>query len=193
MRCIAGLLTPVAGEVRLDGRPLRAGAPRGAVGYIPEDRATDGLALELPVWLNAVAKRTAKWAAGGASTAAAWPAHRAVLDRLGVVPARRRYGPALSGGNQQRLVIGRELDGAPPIVVASEPTRGLDPASTLDVIEALRGHGRRGAAVLVVSSELDELLLVAQRIVVLLAVDSCSTSPGPTPTAFDRRPSHGGA
>jgi ABC-type uncharacterized transport system ATPase subunit len=171
VRAIAGLLTPDAGEVLLDGRPVREGDPTVSrlLGFVPEDRAADGLAAELPVWLNAVAKRTAEvggWR--GVDRRRVADIARRVIGRLGVVPASPALpAGALSGGNQQRLVLGRELDGAPPIVVASEPTRGLDPGSTLDVIEALAAAAGGGAAVLVVSSELDELLLVAQRIVVL--------------------------
>ena len=172
VRCLAGLLAPSDGEVRLDGRALRAGrgTPPGVVAYIPADRAADGLALELPLWHNAVAKRTAEiggWRGIDRSSVARFT--RRALDRLGVVPRTPTLAAGvLSGGNQQRLVIGRELDGAPPVVIAAEPTRGLDPASTLDVIEALAAAADGGAAVIVVSSELDELLLVAQRIVVLL-------------------------
>jgi general nucleoside transport system ATP-binding protein len=171
VRAIAGLVTPDGGEVVLDGRPVREGDPAVSrlLGFVPEDRAADGLALELPVWLNAVAKRTGEvggWR--GVDRRRVGAIARRVIERLGVVPASPAL-PAgsLSGGNQQRLVVGRELDGTPPIVVASEPTRGLDPGSTLDVIEALAAAAGGGAAVLVVSSELDELLLVAQRIVVL--------------------------
>ena len=91
-----------------------------------------------------------------------------IIGRLGVRPARQDIAAAtLSGGNQQRLVLGRELDGNPDVIVAAEPTRGLDPGSARDVIVALRAAAAAGAAVLVVASDLDELLEVADAVVVM--------------------------
>ena len=169
---LAGTVRPVAGEVRVGGRAV-TGDPRAVhaagVALIPEDRATDALALAMPVWANAIAKRhreVSGWT-GIDRDAVAEMAGR-IIARLGVKPARQDIAAAtLSGGNQQRLVLGRELDGNPDVIVAAEPTRGLDPGSARDVIVALRAAAAAGAAVLVVASDLDELLEVADAVVVM--------------------------
>jgi simple sugar transport system ATP-binding protein len=170
VRVLAGLVPPSEGTVRLTTEGAERSRERSrVVAYVPEDRAADALAGDLAVWVNAVAKRTREvgdWRGVNRRKADAFTAR--VIERLGVRPAQPKLpASALSGGNQQRLVIGRELDGDPAVVLAAEPTRGLDPGSALDVIEALRTAASRGAAVLVVSSDLDELLLIAQRIVVM--------------------------
>lgn len=169
---VAGLRKPAAGSVQIDGRDV-TGNPRAArrlgLAFVPEDRAADGLALGLPVWANAVAKRTdevrSRW---GLDRAAIGAITDRAIRRLGVRPANHRIAAgSLSGGNQQRLVVGRELDTDPGVIVAAEPTRGLDPGSARDVITALRAAAHRGAAVLVVASDLDELLDLADTVVVL--------------------------
>jgi general nucleoside transport system ATP-binding protein len=90
-----------------------------------------------------------------------------VIDRFAVIadlsaPVRR-----LSGGNLQRVVLGRELHGDPALIVASYPTRGLDVASAAQIRDALVARARAGAAVLVSSEELDESLEIANRILVM--------------------------
>ena len=76
---------------------------------------------------------------------------------------------ALSGGNQQKLVLARELDGSPSLVVAENPTRGLDIRATRDVHDRLRCAAADGAGVVVYSSDLDEVLALATRVVVMHA------------------------
>jgi len=167
-----GLLQPDAGRVHVDGVDVTgdaAAAVRGGVAVVPDDRDGDALALGLPVWANVVAKRRrgiGGWRGLDREAIAEWT--EAVIARLGVRPARRdlRAG-ALSGGNRQRLVIGRELAGDVSAVVVSEPTRGLDPASSAAVLRALVAAADGGAAVLVIASDLDELLAIATRVVVL--------------------------
>lgn len=144
-------------------------AARLGVALIPADRDRDALAPDLPVWQNAVAKQHDVIARrGGIDRAAVRAVTTRVIEALGVRPARHDL-PAgsLSGGNQQRLVIGRELDRAPTVVLAAEPTRGLDPGSALVVLDALRAAARRGATVIVCANDLDELLLLSDRIVAL--------------------------
>jgi simple sugar transport system ATP-binding protein len=169
---IAGLVEPTSGTVEINGRAVH-GDPHAAnaagLAYIPEDRAVDGLALDLPIWANAVAKRhreVSRWKGLDRGSIAATT--QRMIARLGVRPADPTA-PAgkLSGGNQQRLVLGRELDGSPGVIVAAEPTRGLDPGSASDVIRSLRAAADDGAAVLVVASDLDELLEIADTVVVM--------------------------
>lgn len=169
---LSGFRSPDTGTVTLDGTDI-TGNPHAAfhqqIALIPEDRERDALALDLPVWTNAVAKHhheLGSWCRldrGAIDTICT-----RVLQRLSVQPQRPELlAGSLSGGNQQRLVIGRELDRAPGLVLAAEPTRGLDPPSTTAVIDGLRQVAAAGAAVIVVASDLDELFLVADRLVVM--------------------------
>jgi simple sugar transport system ATP-binding protein len=184
---MSGFRSPDAGTVTLDGADI-TGNPLAAfhqqIALIPEDRERDALALELSVTANAVVKHQSElgpWYRLDRSAIDTICAR--VLERLGVQPRRGDLlASALSGGNQQRLVIGRELDRAPGLVLAAEPTRGLDPPSTTAVIDGLRQVAAAGAAVLVVASDLDELFLVADRLVVMcdgritLDVDAASAT-----------------
>lgn len=172
VQAVAGLSTPVSGRVLVDGADV-TGAPgkarRAGVAYIPEDRAAEGLALELPVAVNAVAKDlrlVGSWK--GIDRKAVENLAGRVVEHLGVRPATttatvRR----LSGGNQQRLLVGRELVREPTVVVAAEPTRGLDPGARAAVAGALRFAAANGTAVIVTSTDVDELVDLADRILVL--------------------------
>lgn len=168
----SGIVRPDAGRVLIDevdvtGNP--AAAIDAGLAVLPDDRDHDALALGLAVWANVVAKRrTGIGGWRGLDRAAISELTASAIARLGVRPAdhRLRVG-ALSGGNRQRLVIGRELRDDTSVVVAAEPTRGLDPGSAVAVLDTLARVAERGAAVLVVASDLDELLSVATRIVVL--------------------------
>jgi general nucleoside transport system ATP-binding protein len=167
-----GLLAPTQGRVLVDGVEITghaAAAVRRGVAVVPDDRDGDALALGLALWANVVAKRRSgigSWR--GLDRAAIARLTDDVIARLAVKPARRdlRAG-ALSGGNRQRLVIGRELAGDTSVAVVAEPTRGLDPASAAAVLQALVSTAQAGAAVLVIASDLDELLAIATRVVVL--------------------------
>ncbi len=159
LRLLAGRLVPTAGHAQLPGE----------VGFIPEDRHRDALAIELTLTEN-VALR----GAGSRRGRIRWDEQarrtRGILEESQV----RASGPdararSLSGGNQQKLVLGRELAGEPPAVVAESPTRGLDVRAAADVLDRLRAAALRGAAVVVYSSDIDELLAVASRIVVVHA------------------------
>jgi len=168
----AGLRHPTAGVVLVDdvdvtSRP--ADAVAAGVAVIPDDRDLDALALQLPVWSNAIVKRrTGIGSWRGLDRSAIDLFTDAVIARLGVRPARRdALVRTLSGGNRQRLVIGRELAGSPSVIVAAEPTRGLDPISAAAVLDALMQAAAAGSGVLVVASDLDELLEISTRIVVL--------------------------
>jgi simple sugar transport system ATP-binding protein len=92
---------------------------------------------------------------------------RRVADRFGVKAPLGATVSRLSGGNLQRVVLGRELEGEPRLVLADYPTRGLDVASAAEIRAALVERARAGAAVLVSSEELDESLAIASRILVM--------------------------
>jgi simple sugar transport system ATP-binding protein len=160
LRALAGRIAPTAG--RLD-RPAR-------VGFIPEDRHRDALLLDASLTEN-----VALHGAGARRGLMPW---RALARRTAELLARfdvRASGEdaaagALSGGNQQKLVVARELaadDRPPPLVVAENPTRGLDVRATAAVHERLRAARDSGTAVVVHSTDLDEVLDLADRVVVI--------------------------
>lgn len=165
LRALAGRYTVTVGMLV---RPT-------TLGFIPEDRHHDAVLLDRPIMEN-VALR----GAGTRSGTIAWPDVRARAEALmrrfdvravdALVPMR-----ALSGGNQQKLVLARELDDGgspadgPPAIVAENPTRGLDVVATADVHARLRAARDGGAAVIVYSSDLDEVLSLASRVLVAYA------------------------
>jgi simple sugar transport system ATP-binding protein len=172
---IAGIRAPSAGAVRVAGRELRRGDPRAAikagVAYIPEDRLGTGLAPSLSVARNVSLK-----------TYREPPVSRGPLLSLRrmaelAVSLIARYdvkapGPDapvrnLSGGNLQKLVLGREFHGEPQVLIAAQPTRGLDVGAIETVHSYLREAAAKGVGVLLVSEDLDEILALADRVVVM--------------------------
>jgi simple sugar transport system ATP-binding protein len=170
---LSSLRTIDAGEVTVDGRavpPGRAGAMAAAgIAVIPEDRHDSGIVLEMSVAENLVL------------SCPGLEAGRRLLDRAAMrVNAERLIGefeimcsgPAaplwsLSGGNQQRVVLAREMSNAPAFLVAAQPTRGLDVGAVEYMGERLRRAAAAGVGVLLISSELDEVLALADRVVVM--------------------------
>jgi simple sugar transport system ATP-binding protein len=134
------------------------------VGFVPEDRHRDALLLE-----QSLVENIALRGAGARRGLVAWSGMRtatvAVVQRFDVrTSSVASAARTLSGGNQQKLVLGRELDGAPSALVVENPSRGLDFLATAAVRDALRAARDAGAAVLVYSSDLDEVLELADRI-----------------------------
>ena len=154
LRVLAGRRSPTAGRRVIPER----------VGFVPEDRHRDALLLDAPLFEN-----TALQGAGARRGVVDWNAFRArtaaVLHRFDV----RASGPdavarTLSGGNQQKLVLGRELEAAGEALVVENPSRGLDFVATDAVHRALREARNAGMAVVVYSSDLDEVVLLADRV-----------------------------
>jgi simple sugar transport system ATP-binding protein len=137
------------------------------VGFVPEDRHRDAVALGFTLYEN-----VALAGAGARRGTIAWNAERAKTEQLMHeydvrAPAASTMARTLSGGNQQKLVVGREMSAAPKALVVENPTRGLDVQATADVHERLRAARAQGTAIVVYSSDLDEVLALADRIVVL--------------------------
>lgn len=167
-------LRDLRGRAEIGGRPVSsAAAARGAgLAIVPSDRGRDGLVHELSLWENLLLDEPRLAAAAPRGWIRREDALRDAARRVaefGVQPPDPlRAAGALSGGNQQRLVLARELGGAvPPVVVAANPSRGLDLAATAAVRARLRGLAAAGAAVLVLSSDLDEVEELAGRVAVL--------------------------
>jgi ABC-type uncharacterized transport system ATPase subunit len=177
VEALLGLRKLSSGEVRLDGQKLKGQGAKeferlgGAV--VPEDRHRAAVALQLSLWENLLLKQL----------------HDAPLSRRGVIDrslARSRAGELvgeyqvkassidapmgqLSGGNQQKAVFARELSLDPRILLACQPTRGLDVGAMEFVYKRLNDLKQSGAAILLISSELDEILSIADRIAVMFA------------------------
>jgi simple sugar transport system ATP-binding protein len=173
--CICGLRRPTGGRVRLGTRDVTGLSPLGiieaGIGFIPADRQRTGLILDFDIGENLILKRhdRAPFCRHGAMDFTAVERHGAdLLERFDVrarsVRARVR---TLSGGNQQKVVLAREVAGNPDVLVAMQPTRGLDVGATEYVQRSLLAQRARGAAILYVSTELEEVLGLSDRIAVL--------------------------
>jgi general nucleoside transport system ATP-binding protein len=161
LRAVAGRIVPLRGK-------LQVAQP---VGFIPEDRTSEGLISSFSLTENVVLGlgENAPWVRNGrVDWGEAERTTADLLQDLDVVSSgpRTRAGD-LSGGNQQKLVVARELFRSPAVVVAENPTRGLDIRATLDVHARLRSAAAGGASVLFHSADLDEVMELADRIIVV--------------------------
>jgi len=173
--CVLGLREPTAGAIRISGADVAHDDPartraRG-VAYVPEDRRAEGLILAFTVADNFILGKQDRppFSRHGVLDGAAIAAGGERLAREFDLrpPNPRAIVGNLSGGNQQKVVLGRELSEEPTLIVVSQPTRGLDIGSTEYVWERLLEQRARGCAVLLVSSELDEIRALSDRIAVL--------------------------
>lgn len=162
------LLRVVAGRVRPMHGTCDVARP---VAFIPEDRTTEGLIPEMSLTENVVlgSSGTAPWIRGGAIDWREARVRTAALlrDYNVVAPSIEVAAATLSGGNQQRLIVARELARRPSVVVAENPTRGLDIRATGSIHQRLREAASGGAAVLFHSTDLDEVLGLATRVLVV--------------------------
>ncbi|MEV7694186.1 ABC transporter ATP-binding protein [Microbacterium sp. NPDC089189] len=180
---IAGLRKVDSGAVTIAGTTVTNRGPRFArsagLAHIAEDRMHVGLNREATLAENAVSvayrsERFSRW--GFLRGRSMYEFAREVIeDYIVRGGAPRRVIGSLSGGNLQKIVIGRELDGSPALIIANQPTRGLDVGSIEFVHQALLEARQRGAGVLLVSAELDEIMTLADRIFVIY--DGAITGP----------------
>jgi simple sugar transport system ATP-binding protein len=161
LRAVAGRIMPLRGRLKV-ARPI---------GFIPEDRTSEGLIPELSLTENVVLGlgHTAPWSRGGRVR---WREARTrtaeLLEEFGIVASGPEASAAsLSGGNQQKLIVARELSRRPAVLVAENPTRGLDVSAAAGIHARIRAAAQAGAAVLFHSSDLDEVLHLAQRVIVM--------------------------
>jgi rhamnose transport system ATP-binding protein len=162
-----------AGSVSLDGRPLRKASPTRAmeagIGFVPEDRRQQGLVMEQSIARNVTLASLRRLRRLGLIRSAS--ERRFARDwaaRLQV-----KYGrlsdpmTSLSGGNQQKVVLAKWLGRRPRVLIVDEPTRGIDIGTKAEVHRLLEELASEGVAVLVISSELPEVLRLANRILVM--------------------------
>jgi ABC-type sugar transport system ATPase subunit len=174
-RALCGILRPTAGEIRLRGEPIRwasiADAMRRRVAYVPAERKTDGLFLDLSLAENVTVAAAAKISRGGLfSCSRAAAAARRAIERLRIkAPGPAVRVGALSGGNQQKTLLARFLEIGPEVLIVEEPTRGVDVGSKREIHALLARLAEDGAAILLISSDLVELIGICDRILVMHA------------------------
>jgi ribose transport system ATP-binding protein len=172
VRAIFGADATTHGEILLKGRPLKGGpaeAVRQGMGLVPENRKTEGLALLRSVHDNMLTAGLPRlFPRGWYTFTKAKRAVDDVIQRLRVVtPSARRPTRFLSGGNQQKVVIGKWLNAGSRVFIFDEPTRGIDVGAKAEIYKLMETLVAEGAAVLVISSELPELVAVCDRAYVL--------------------------
>ncbi len=193
LEVLAGLQAPSTGTLSLAGRHFEAAAwmtPTLArtvgLAHVPEDRQARAVVMDFAAWESAVLGYEAlpaysRW--GWMLTAHMRSATRSMMDRFDVRPRQvQLQSSKFSGGNQQKLVLARELGQAPQVLLVGQPTRGVDIGAIEFIYSQLRALKSQGCAVLVLSSELDEILALSDRVVVMcqgritgeLAIDACS-------------------
>jgi len=172
-RCLAGIDPWDEGELLLHGRPFRPRSPGDAiargVAYLPEDRKTQGLVLGMSVRENTTLPVLRRFVHRGVLSLAA--ERRAAAEQIGYVglaaTTLERPVATLSGGNQQKVVLAKWLLANADVLIVDEPTRGVDVGAKIDIHRHLRGLADKGKAVLVISSELPEVLALSDRLIVL--------------------------
>jgi len=173
-RALFGIDRADAGEVRVGGRPVHAASPgdamRAGLAYVPEDRHDQGLVLDFSIAANVSLPVLARLSRllgvvdrGGERALAGGYAERLQIRATGVdQPAA-----GLSGGNQQKVVIAKWLATRPAVLILDEPTRGIDIGAKAEVHRIVSGLAAEGMAILLISSELPEVLGMADRVIVL--------------------------
>ena len=172
---IIGTAEPAAGTITLLGNDITSASVRdrreGGLGYVPQDRHSEGLLLDAPLWENAALghQTSAPYAKG------IWIDRKGARERTEEIRAEfdvrspniEVSARALSGGNQQKLIIGREMAADPDVLIAAHPTRGIDVGAQADVWNQIRAARANGLATLLISADLDELIGLSDTIVVM--------------------------
>ena len=171
METIFGLHAPSAGEVRIEGKPVcgMAEAIEAGVALVPENRRTQGLVLSQSVLDNFVLPNLGifqRW--GAVQLPSAMKAAHEFIRSLNIKADHlRKTVGLLSGGNQQKVVLAKWLARAPRVLLLDEPTIGVDIGAKSDIVQLVRKLAANGSAILVVSSEFEELLAMSDRLLVL--------------------------
>ena len=172
LESLFGVTRPDRGEVLLNGRPAGIGTPydsiRNGVAFVTEDRKNSGLALILSVKDNATLTSIRKFYRGPFLNRRreTQDARRAIDFFQIKTPSDRQLVQNLSGGNQQKVVLGRWLLSEPGIMLMDEPTRGIDVGAKRDIYKFMSDFANAGNAVIMVSSELPEIIGMSDRILV---------------------------
>ncbi|MGV2104702.1 ABC transporter ATP-binding protein [Agrobacterium vitis] len=167
---LSGTMPHTAGDLLVFGTPVEnlsvADAVTAGIGRIPEDRNKEGVIGEMTIWENAILERLPAFSRHGlVNRKAGMEFARTIIEQFDVrggTPASRIR--LLSGGNMQKLILGRNLINRPRILLAAQPARGLDEGAVAAVHERILEARRAGTAVLLISEDLDEVMALADRI-----------------------------
>jgi simple sugar transport system ATP-binding protein len=176
VEALMGIRALSSGEIRLQGQDIRVRSTRrrreSGVGYIPEDRHRQGVLLEATLWENRILGHQTQ---PPNNRGLLIDKRRAKADTQRIVgeydvrtPSIDVFAAALSGGNQQKLIVGREMSGSPVLLIASHPTRGVDVGAQAAIWEHIRRARAEHLAVLLISADLDELIGMSDRLAVIL-------------------------
>ena len=172
-RSVFGIDRLLSGEIRLDEKRVRIRSPRDAIRQgiylVPEDRKRAGLILDMPIRENITLADLPRHArallidrAAEARTARAQAASLSIK-----APNVETQAVTLSGGNQQKVVLGKWLSMQPRVVIFDEPTRGIDVGAKTEIYALMRGLADRGVAIVMISSDMEEVIGVSDRIAVM--------------------------
>ncbi|MFT6222472.1 MAG: ribose transport system ATP-binding protein [Paracoccaceae bacterium] len=168
-----GLRTPTSGTVLLEGEEIHIHSPIDAIengiSLVPEDRKEQGLILGMNCRDNMTLPQVQDLTAGPfVSDGAEIAIFDHYRDKLAIkTPSWRQLAGNLSGGNQQKIVIGKWLSMAPKVLIVDEPTRGIDVGSKSEIHNLIRDLARQGYAIIVISSEMPEVLRVSDRVIAM--------------------------
>ncbi|GHE34235.1 sugar ABC transporter ATP-binding protein [Streptomyces vinaceus] len=166
IEALMGMTLPDGGVITLDGKDISTtptrGRREGGIGYIPEDRHRHALLLEAPLWENRILGHVTEAPNSKRGIldpkAARKDTERIVREYDVRTPGIEVTAASLSGGNQQKLIVGREMSHDPKFLIAAHPTRGVDVGAQAQIWDAIREARREGLAVLLISADLDELI-----------------------------------
>ncbi len=172
---IAGIRPTLSGSIRLEGTELAGATParirEAGLDYVPEERMRDGVVADLTVAQNLmlVGSKTRAFSRFGFLRNGAIREHcQQLVDSFAVkTPSLDTPVRNLSGGNIQKLIMARELSGAPRVLLVAQPTRGIDVGSAQYIHERLVEQRDQGTAVLIISEDLDEVMAISDRILVM--------------------------
>ena len=173
MNCIFGVTKKTSGSLELDGRPVEIRNVREAMkeglALVPEDRKQEALYPDQSVRYNMTIEVMNKFLKAGRYNA---KAENSIVDEYVKKMSVKLASPfqrivRLSGGNQQKVIIGRWLASDPKILILDEPTRGVDVGAKVEIYEIIDNLAKEGVSIIVVSSELPEVLGVSDRIIVM--------------------------
>ena len=170
---IFGVHKITGGSIEIKGKPVEIHSPeeaiRAGIAYVPSERKQDGLILSHSVKNNMTLANLRKYNRGYAiDSAAETAAARGWVDTLDIkTPGLGAAVDTLSGGNQQKVVIAKWLDTAPQILILNEPTRGVDVGAKVEIYNTLELMCKKKIGVIMISSELPEIMAIADRIIVI--------------------------
>ena len=172
---ISGLVKPSSGKIKIDGKTITSNDPssiiQAGVGRIPEDRHKDGIVGQMSVAENMIIEdlNSGKIQSRGLLNREAIMQHCSDLSSKYDVrgPGPNASARLLSGGNIQKLILARVFEASPKLILANQPTRGLDLGAAADVANRLLEARQRGSGVVLISEDLDEILSLSDRIMVI--------------------------